>query len=102
MSAHLWRLTTARECLDLPAVRRQLRALDLIAAESGTAHVRFFAASRRGMYALLTGDLDAAGRAVREVAAAGAEAGEADALLIGHMLAAGIARQAGDVAALAA
>jgi hypothetical protein len=101
MSAHLWRLTTSLECLDLPAVRRQLRALDLLAAESGTARVRFFAASRRGMYALLTGDLDAAGRAVREVAAAGAEAGEADALLIGHMLAAGIARQAGDVAALA-
>jgi hypothetical protein len=101
MSAHLWRLTTALECLDLPAVRRQLRALDLLAAESGTARVRFFAASRRGMYALLTGDLDAAGRAVREVAAAGAEAGEPDALLIGHMLAAGIARQAGDVAALA-
>ncbi len=101
MSAHLWRLTTALECLDLPAVRRQLRALDLLAAESGTARVRFFAASRRGMYALLTGDLDAAGRAVLEVAATGAEAGEADALLIGHMLAAGIARQAGDVAALA-
>jgi hypothetical protein len=101
MSAHLWRLTTSLECLDLPAVRRQLRALDLLAAESGTARVRFFAASRRGMYALLTGDLDAAERAVREVAAAGAEAGEADAPLIGHMLAAGIARQAGDVAALA-
>jgi len=101
MSAHLWRLTTALECLDLPSVRRQLRALDLLAAESGTARVRFFAASRRGMYALLTGDLEAAGQAVREVAAAGAEAGEADALLIGHMLAAGIARQAGDVVALA-
>jgi hypothetical protein len=101
MSAHLWRLTTALECLDLPVVRRQLRALDLLAAQSGTARARFFAASRRGMYALLTGDLDAAGRAVREVTAAGAEAGEADALLIGHMLAAGIARQAGDVAALA-
>jgi hypothetical protein len=101
MSAHLWRLTTALECLDLPAVRRQLRALDLLAAESGTARVRFFAASRRGMYALLTGDLDAAGRALREVAATGAEAGEADTLLIEHMLAAGIARQTGDVAALA-
>ena len=101
MSAHLWRLTIALECLDLPAVRRQLRALDLLAAESGTARVRFFAASRRGMYALLTGDLDAAGRALREVAAAGAEAGEADTRLIGQMLAAGIARQTGDVAALA-
>jgi hypothetical protein len=101
MSAHLWRLTTALECLDLPAVRRQLRALDLLAAESGTARIRFFAASRRGMYALLTSDLDAAGRALREVAAAGAEAREADTQLIEHMLAAGIARQAGDVAALA-
>ena len=101
MSAHLWRLTTALECLDLPAVRRQLRALDLLAAESGSARVRFFAASRRGMYALLTGDLDAARRALREVAAAGAEAGEADTSLIGHMLAAGIARQANDADALA-
>jgi len=101
MSAHLWRLTTALECLDLPAVRRQLRALDLLAAESSTARVRFFAASRRGMYALLTDDLDVAERALREVAAAGAEAGEADTPLIEHMLAAGIARQAGDVAALA-
>jgi hypothetical protein len=101
MSAHLWRLTTALECLDLPAVHRQLRALDLLAAESGTARVRFFAASRRGMYALLTDDLDAAGRALQEVAAAGAQAGEADTPLIGHMLAAGIARQAEDIAALA-
>jgi hypothetical protein len=101
MSAHLWRLTTALECLDLPAVRRQLRALDLLAAETGTARVRFFAASRRGMYALLVDDLDAAGRALQEVPAAGAQAGEADTPLIGHMLTAGIARQAGDVAALA-
>jgi hypothetical protein len=101
MSAHLWRLTTALECLDLSAVRRQLRALDLLGAESGTARVRFFTASRRGMYALLTDDLDAAGRALREVAAAGAEAGEADTPLIECMLAAGIARQNGDAAALA-
>ena len=28
MSAHLWRLTTALECLDAPTTRRQLRALD--------------------------------------------------------------------------
>jgi hypothetical protein len=101
MSAHLWRLTTALECLDLPAVRRQVRALDLLAAESGAARVRFFAASRRGMYALLTGDLDAAGRALREVAAAGAQSGEADTQQIEHLLAADIARQNGDIAALA-
>ena len=82
-------------------MRRQLRALDLLAAESGAARVRFFAASRRGTYALLTDDLDVAERALREVVAVGAEAGEADTPLIEHMLAAGIARQAGDVAALA-
>jgi hypothetical protein len=76
MSAHLWRLTTALECLDLPAVRRQLRALDVLAAETGAARVRFFAASRRGTYALLTDDLDGAGQALREVAAVGAQAGE--------------------------
>jgi hypothetical protein len=40
MSAHLWRLTVALECLDLAAVRRQLRALDLLAAESGSARAR--------------------------------------------------------------
>ena len=57
MSAHLWRLTTALECLDAPAIRRQLRALDVLAEESGSARVRFFAAARRGMYALLVGDL---------------------------------------------
>ena len=101
MSAHLWRLTTALEGLDLAAVRRHRRALDLLAAESGSARVRFFAASRRGMYALLTGDLEAAEQARRETAVAGAEAGEPDTVLIGHMLAAGIARQAGDVAGLA-
>jgi len=101
MSAHLWRLTTALEGLDLAAVRRHRRALDLLAAESPAARVRFFAASRRGMYALLTGDLEAAEQARRETAAAGAEAGEPDTVLIGHMLAAGIARQAGDVAGLA-
>lgn len=101
MSAHLWRLTTSLECLDLAAVRRHRRALDLLAAETGAARVRFFAASRRGMYALLTGDLEAAERARRETAAAGEEAREPDTVLIGHMLAAGIARQAGDVAGLA-
>jgi len=101
MSAHLWRLTTALECLDLPTVRRQLRALNGLGAESGSARVQFFAASRRGMYALLTGDLSAAEQAKDEAVTAGTQAGEADTNAIERTLTAGIARQAGDRASLA-
>src|SRR4051794_26271322 len=101
MSAHLWRLTTALETLDLPAVRRQLRALDALAEESGSARVRFFAAARRGMAALLAGDLAAAATARDAAVAAGTEAGEADTQAIDRTLSSGIARQAGDRAALA-
>src|SRR4051812_27868113 len=101
MTAHLWRLTTALETLDLPGVRRQLRALDALAEESGSARVRFFAAARRGMAALLAGDLAAAATARDAAVAAGTEAGEADTQAIERTLSAGIARQAGDLAALA-
>lgn len=101
LSAHLWRLTTAVESLDLPGAQRQLRALDALAEDAGSARVRFFAAARRGMYALLTGDLAAAQSCRDAAVAAGAEAGEADAHAIERTLSAGIARQAPDPAALA-
>jgi hypothetical protein len=101
MSAHLWRLTTAVECLDLAGTQRQLRALEALAEESGSPRVRFFAAARRGMVALLTGDLGAAARARDGAVAAGTEAGEADTLAIDRTLSSGIARQAGDREALA-
>jgi hypothetical protein len=101
LTAYLWCLTTAVETLDLPAVQRQLRALDGLAQESGSARVRFFAAARRGMYALLTDQLEAAGRARTAAVAAGAEAGEADTHAIDRTLSAGIARQRSDVEALA-
>src|SRR5581483_867653 len=42
LTAHLWRLTTAWECLDVVAVQRQLRALDLLAQESGNVRIAFF------------------------------------------------------------
>lgn len=100
MTAHLWRLTTAVECLDLPGTQRQLRALDDLAEESGSARVRFFAAARHGMYGLLTGDLQAAARARDVAVAAGTEAGEGDTLAIERTLSSGLARQAGDRAAL--
>ena len=101
LSAHLWRLTTAVECLDHPGVLRRLRALDALAEESGSARVRFFAAARRGMHALVTGNLVAAAQARDVAVAAGTEAGEGDTYAIDRTLSAGIARQAGDRAALA-
>ena len=103
LSAHLWRLSTGLEVLDSATVRRQLRALDLLAAESGSKRVAFFAASRRGMHALLTGDLDAA-RAALTDALAGRTGGRGRRMSrpSSTRCAAGIARQAGDRAALAA
>jgi hypothetical protein len=100
MSAHLWRLTTALECCDVAVVRRQLRSLDALAADTGSARVRFFAASRRAMHALLVGDLDLADRAHDQAVAAGTEAGEADTFALDNALAAAIARQRGDLAEL--
>ena len=100
LTAHLWRLTTALECLDLPAVQRQVRALEALAEESGSARVRFFAAARRGMYALLTGDLAAVAAARGAAVAAGTEAGEGDTYAVERFLTAYAARQAGDTPTL--
>src|SRR4051794_31725493 len=101
MTARLWRLTTALECLDLPTAQRQLRELDALAEESAAPRVRFFAAARRGMYALLTGDPAAAARYRDTAVVCGDEAGEADTLAIERTLSAGIARLTGDTEALA-
>jgi hypothetical protein len=101
LSAHLWRLTTALEELDAVAVQRQLRALDLLADESGSSRVRFFAASRRGMHALLIGDVETAEARLADVRRFGAEAGEPDTFALHHTLAGGIARQRGDRDAMA-
>ena len=58
LSAHLWRMTTAMEMLDMPTVRRQLRALQNLADETGSARIRFFSEARNGMHALVVGDLE--------------------------------------------
>src|SRR4051794_6178739 len=102
MSAHLWGLTTALESLDAVRLQRQLRALESLAAESGTARVRFFAAARRGMLELLHGELAAVRRLRDDVERLGTESGEADTEAVVHTLDAGVARQEGDVGALAA
>ena len=97
MTAHLWRLTVALECLDVPTMRRELRALDQLADDAGTPRHRFFAASRRAMYALLVGDLDLARRAHHETVDAGNAAGEPDTFPLDQTLTAEIARQANDI-----
>lgn len=100
LTAHLWRLTTAWECLDVVAVQRQLRALDLLAEETGSARDAFFAASRRAMHALVTGDIDAADQLIASTRDLGAEAAEPDLEAVVHSLVADRARQVGDVEAL--
>ena len=101
MNAHLWRLTTALEALDIAAVRRQLRGLEALAEETGSPRVAFFAASRRAMYAVLVDDLDLATRALADTVAAGAAAGEADAFALEHAIGAAMIRQRGDAEAAA-
>ena len=97
LSAYLWRLTTGLESLDMVAVHRQLSALDVLADETGSARMRFFAASRRAMHALLIDDLDAARSAHRAMCEAGEAAEEADLFALDSTISSEIARQAGDI-----
>jgi hypothetical protein len=100
LDAHLWRLTTALETLDVIGVQRQLSALDMLAAETGLDVVAFFAASRRAMHAVLTGDLDRAGELLA-IADAHADAGQVpDGFAIHHTLLVEIARQRDDIATI--
>src|SRR4051794_39592117 len=50
LDAVLWRLTTALETLDVVGVQRQLFALDVLAAETGSPNAVVFATSRRGVF----------------------------------------------------
>jgi hypothetical protein len=102
MTAHLWRLTTAWECLDVLAVQRQLRALDLLAEETGSARVTFFALSRRAMHAQVVGDLVAATELRDRLGLIAAGLAEADVPAVLHSLDAELARQQGDRPRLAA
>ena len=95
LSAHLWRLTTAWEGLDIVAVHRQLRALDQLAEETESLRIAFYAASRRAMYALATGD-PAAAALVERTTRLGDEAAEPDAFEVMHTLRADLARQSRD------
>lgn len=95
--AHLWRLTTSWECLDMVAVQRQLRALDLLAEETGDPRDGFFAASRRAMNALVLGDIDRADRLIGTARELGAQSGEPDLDAVLHSLVAARAHQVADL-----
>jgi hypothetical protein len=96
MDAHLWRLTTALETLDVTGVHRGLSALDKLASESGSELVRYFAMTRRAMYATLVGDLDTARDLAEKGFVLGSEIGIADASPVFHEQRAEIARHADD------
>jgi hypothetical protein len=97
LQAHLWALQVACEALDIQAMHRQLRALELLGEESDRA--LFFAASRRLMLDLLRGRTDTSAR-LRGLAAEAAErASLADAWMVLKAMAAYSAAQSGDVAA---
>ena len=100
LSAHLWRLTTAWECLDVIAVQRQLRALDILADETASPRAAFFAGARRAMYALVAEDLDEADRLIARTADLGANTAEPDVQAVTHGLAATRAQRAGDTGAV--
>ncbi len=78
--AHLWMLTVAMELLDLPAMNRQMRALEVLGEESSRA--LFFAASRRLTLDLLRGRTDTAAELVAVAGRASERAGLADGWLV--------------------
>src|SRR4051794_12916711 len=100
LSAHLWRLTTALETLDVVTVQRQLRALDALGEDTGSPRVVMFAASRRAMRAVMLGDTTTGAELVTEAERAGARAGEPDTEALAHELSAVIALQRDDRPAL--
>jgi tetratricopeptide (TPR) repeat protein len=100
LQAHLWGLHVACETLDLPAVHRQMRALDLLGEESPRA--QFFAASRRLMLDLLRGRTERAAELAVTAAQAAEHAGLADAWMVVKAMRAYTAAVAGDAEACAA
>jgi hypothetical protein len=100
LSAHLWRLTTAWECLDIVAVQRQLRALEVVAEETGSLRAAFFAVSRRAMHALTSSDLTVAESLIARTAAIGAELAEPDVDAVLHSLRSSHALMTRDLAVL--
>lgn len=96
LDAHLWRLTTVLETLDVIGAHRELAALDVLAQESDSPTVRYFATARRAMHAILTDDHDQAGKLIAAADERSAEASIPDAFAVHHALLAELARHTGD------
>ena len=96
LQAHLWGLQVACEALDVQAIHRHMRALELLGNES--ARALFFAASRRLMLDLLRGRTDTAARLTNMAAAAAEQASLADAWMVLKAMDAYSAAQSGDTA----
>jgi hypothetical protein len=102
LRALCWALTSCLEQLDGLGVQRRLRELELLATQSGSRRVSFYALSRRAMYLLLSGKTADAAAMCADVAAAGRDTGDVDATAVEHTLRGEIARQTRDRAQLAA
>ena len=100
LQAHLWGLQVACETLDVQAIHRQMRALELLGEESPRA--LFFAASRRLMLDLLRGRTDTKTQLISVAAGAADQASLADAWMVLKAMDAYSAAQSGDRAACAA
>ena len=100
LQAHLWGLQVACEALDVQAIHRQMRALELLGEES--ARALFFAASRRLMLDLLRGRTDTTPQLTRVAAEAAEQASLADAWMVLKSMDAYSAAQSGDTATCAA
>jgi hypothetical protein len=99
LQAHLWGLQVACETLDVQAIHRQMRALELLGEESPRA--LFFAASRRLMLDLLRGRTDTTAQLTSIAAAAADQASLADAWMVLKAMDAYSAAQSGDTAGCA-
>jgi len=100
LQAHLWGLQVACETLDVQAIHRQMRALELLGEES--ARALFFAASRRLMLDLLRGRTDTTAQLTSIAAASAERASLADAWMVLKAMDAYSAAFSGDTAACAA
>jgi hypothetical protein len=99
LQAHLWGLQVGCEALDVQAIHRQMRALELLGEESPRA--LFFGASRRLMLDLLRGRTDTAAELIGVAARAAERAGLADAWMVLTAMRAYSAAFAGDSVACA-
>ena len=86
LSAHLWRLTLELESLNAVGVLRLLRTLDGLASETDQPRARFFAESRRAMFALVQGDFERVTAALPGIDSAGSAAAIVDSQTVLHSL----------------